>query len=93
MTPYEVLFGVKVNNSWNVKDIIPEKEVLVASKRIKQMRIRRKKLKKYLLDAQATQKKYYNEKYMPKEFKIGNKVLLSIKNIWIKYIKKKLNHQ
>ena len=29
---------------------------------------------------------------MPKEFKIGDKVLLSIKNIQIKYIKKKLNY-
>ena len=30
---------------------------------------------------------------MPKEFKIGDKVLLSIKNIQIKYIKKKFDYQ
>ena len=29
---------------------------------------------------------------MPKEFKIGDKVSLSIKNIWIKFIKKKLDY-
>ena len=29
---------------------------------------------------------------MPKEFKIGDKVLLSMKNIWMKRIKKKLNY-
>ena len=29
---------------------------------------------------------------MPKEFKIGDKVLLSIKNIWMKYIKKKFDY-
>ena len=69
----------------------PARDRLVASKRIKQIRICKKKLKKYLLDAQATQKRYYNKKYMPKEFEIGDKVLLSIKNIWIKCIKKKLN--
>jgi hypothetical protein len=28
MTPYKVLFGVKVNNPWNIKDIIPEREAL-----------------------------------------------------------------
>jgi len=30
---------------------------------------------------------------MPKEFKIGDEVLLSIKNIWIKCNKKKLDHR
>jgi len=30
---------------------------------------------------------------MPKEFKIGDKVLLSIKNIWTKCIKKKLDYR
>ena len=30
---------------------------------------------------------------MPKEFEIKDKVLLFIKNIWIKYIKKKFNYQ
>ena len=29
---------------------------------------------------------------MPKEFKLENKVLLSIKNIWTKCIKKKLDY-
>ena len=29
---------------------------------------------------------------MPKEFEIRDEVLLSIKNIWIKYIKKKLDY-
>jgi len=51
MTPYKALFGVKANNPWNVKDIIPEREALVASERIKQIRIRRKELKKHLLNA------------------------------------------
>ena len=60
-------------------------------KRIKQIKIY-KELKKYLLDVQAVQKKYYNKKYMPKKFKIENKVLLFIKNIQIKYIKKKLDY-
>jgi len=40
----------------------------VVSKRIKQIRIRREELKRY-----------YNKKYILKEFKIGDKVLLSIK--------------
>jgi len=35
MTPYKALFRVKVNDPWNVKDIIPKREVLAASKRIK----------------------------------------------------------
>ena len=30
---------------------------------------------------------------MPKEFEIGDKILLFIKNIQIKYVKKKLDHQ
>jgi len=30
---------------------------------------------------------------MPKEFEIGDEVLLSIKNIWTKRIKKKLDHR
>jgi len=45
------------------------------------MRIRREELKKYLLDAYAVQKRYYNKKYILKEFKIGDEVLLFIKNI------------
>jgi len=53
MTPYKVLFGVKANNPWNVKDIIPKREALAASERIKQIRIHREELKKHLLDAQA----------------------------------------
>jgi len=35
ITPYKALFGVKANNLWNVKDIIPKREALVVSKRIK----------------------------------------------------------
>jgi len=93
MTPYKALFGVKVNDPWNIKDIIPKMEALAASKRIKQMRTHKEELKKHLLDAQAIQKKYYNKKHIPKEFKIGDKVLLSIKNIQTKYIKKKLDYQ
>ena len=54
MTPYKVLFGVKANDSWNIEDIVPKRETLAASKRIKQIRICKKKLKKHLLDAQAT---------------------------------------
>jgi len=65
----------------------------VASERIKQMRIRREELKKHLLDAQAIQKRYYNKGHIPKEFEIGDEVLLSIKNIWTKRIKKKLNYR
>ena len=56
------------------------------------MRICKEELKKHLLNAQAIQKRYYDEKYMFKKFKIGDKVLLSIKNIWMKCIKKKLNY-
>ena len=81
MTPYKALFGVKVNNPQNVKDIIPKKEALAASKRIKQIRIRRKELKKHLLDTQAMQKRYYNKIYILKEFEIEDEVLLFIKNI------------
>jgi len=51
MTPYKALFGVKVNNPKNVKDIVLKREALVVFKRIKQIRICRKELKKYLLDA------------------------------------------
>jgi len=51
MTPYKALFGVKANNPWNVKDIISKREALVASERIKQIRIYREELKKHLLDA------------------------------------------
>jgi len=93
MTPYKALFGVKANNPWNVKDIVPKKEALMASKRIKQIRIRREELEKHLLDAQAIQKRYYNKGHMPKEFEIGDEVLLSIKNIRTKYIKKKLDYR
>ena len=50
MTPYEVLFGVKVNNPWNIEDIIPKRKALAASERIKQIRIYREELKKYLLN-------------------------------------------
>ena len=51
MTPYKALFGVKTNDLWNVKDIVPKREALAVSKRIKQIRIRKEELKKYLLDA------------------------------------------
>ena len=93
ITPYKALFGVKANNPQNVKDIVSKREALAASKRIKQIRIYREELKKHLLDAQATQKRYYNKGYIPKEFEIGDEVLLSIKNIWMKRIKKKLDYR
>jgi len=46
-----------------------------------------------LLDTQAIQKRYYNKGHIPKEFEIGDEVLLSIKNIRTKRIKKKLDHR
>jgi len=39
------------------------------------------------------QKRYYNKKNILTEFKIEDEVLLSIKNIQIKRIKKKLDYQ
>ena len=66
--------------------------MLAASKRVTQIRTLREKLKKHLLNTQAVQKRYYNEKHIPKEFEIGDKVLLSIKNIQIKYVKRKLDY-
>ena len=53
MTSYKALFRVKVNNPYNIKDIISKREVLAASKRIKQIRIYREELKKHLLNAYA----------------------------------------
>ena len=78
MTPIEVMFGEAPKWEDSILEA-RDSETPVARLRAVNMLKQREKLRKLLNEAVNSQAKFYNEKRMPKRYKVGEKVLLSAK--------------
>lgn len=79
MTPYQAFAGFHPRMPFD-EEIKPSENSEV-SKRIEGIQQARDLLKKNLENALEFQAKYYNQKHTPKEYAIGDEVLLQMKNI------------
>ena len=92
MTPFEAMFGETPkweDNSLEAKD----SEITAARLRAVIMLKQREKLQKLHNEAVNSQAKFYNENHMPKTYKVGEKVLLSTKNIKSSRQSRKLDYK
>ena len=80
MTLFEAMFGEAPK--WEDSTLeARESETPVARLRAVNMLKQRENLRKLLNEALNPQAKFYNKNHMPKTYKVGEKVLLSAKNI------------
>lgn len=66
-------------------------EVLAAEERIERMRVERDTLAERERHAQEQQSKYYNKAHKPLSFNVGDIVLLSVKNLRLRLLNRKLS--
>ena len=92
MTPFEAMFGEASKWEDNILEA-RESETPAARLRAVNMLKQREKLRKLLNEAVNSQAKFYNENHMPKTYKVGEKVLLSAKNIKSTRPSKKLGYK
>lgn len=92
MSPYGLLYG------WDpeirgppIRDELQEEKVPAAAERARQMRDAHEALAAQWREAQESQKKSQNRRSKPMQFQIGEKVLLSTKNLKLPGTKRKLN--
>ena len=92
MSPFSVLYG------WNpeirgppIRDEFHEERVPAAAERAREMREAHDTLAKRWSEAQESQMKGQNKRQKPMQFKIGDRVLLSAKNLRLPGAKKKLS--
>jgi transposase InsO family protein len=92
MSPFSVLYG------WNpeirgppIRDELHEERVPAAGERARQMREAHDTLAKRWSEAQESQVKSQNKRQKPMQFKVGDRVLLSTKNLRLPGAKKKLS--
>jgi hypothetical protein len=92
MSPFELLYG------WNpeirgppIRDELHEEKVLVAAERARQLCEAHETLVVRWREAQESQVKSQNKRQKPMQFKIGEKVLLSTRNLKLPDAKKKLS--
>lgn len=91
MSPFELLYGWSPEiRTPAIRDELHEERVPAAAERAKHMRETHEKLAQIWQQAQDTQKKHQNRKTKPMQFKVGDKVLLSTKNIRMAGVPKKL---
>lgn len=92
MSPFALLYG------WNpeirgppIRDELHEERVPAATERARQMRDAHATLVSRWREAQESQVKYQNKRQKRIEFKVGDRVLLSTKNLKLLGAKKKLS--
>ena len=64
---------------FDVADDVPEGEIPAARDRIHHLQKLREELRKKLTTAQERQKRYYDQRHVPKQFKRGDLVKLSVR--------------
>ena len=92
-SPFYLLHGYHPEIRWEVEDNSLEGEVPSANERIKLLQARRDELAERLRQASASQAKYYNRKHTPKDYTVGQLVMLSTKNLKQKRPSKKMSHK
>ena len=93
MSPFFVLYGwnPEINTaSLAARGEPSEGRVPAASEAAKRLRDTHEALARRWKDASEQQAKYYNQKHQPKSFKVGDRVLLSARNLRLAVPKKKL---
>lgn len=92
MSPFEVLYGWSPEiHGPPIRDGSQEGKVPAAAERARQMREAHDKLARRWRETQLTQKKHQNARTQPRQFKVGDKVLLSTKNLRMPGAKRKLD--
>jgi hypothetical protein len=80
-TPFKLLYNINPELRFNIENNILEKEAPVTKKRIRLLREKHEKLIIILRSTAELYKKYYNAKHKVLRFKLGDKVMLTIKNL------------
>lgn len=92
-TPMRVLFGFTPRWEVDIQQESLDSEAPLARDRVAAMEQVREELSKRLKTAQESQKKYYDRAHQPMQYRVGDEVLLSAKNITTKRAKKKLDNR
>jgi hypothetical protein len=85
-SPHNLLFGMDCNIRFHL-DEMPKGRVPEARARIERLHELRGKLRTHLAEANERMAKYYNQKHVPKQFKRGQLVKLSTRNLRLKHPK------
>ena len=92
-SPFYAMYGYNPQIHWEAEDGSLEGEVPAAKERVEQLQNYRKKIEAHWQRAVAAQAKYYNEHHKAKEYKVGELVMLSTKNLKQRRPSKKLSHR
>ena len=92
VTPFQAMYGWDPE-IYNAEDSITEGEVPAAAERIKTIHNARAALEKRWQGVAESHAKFYNQNHTPKEYKVGDLVMLSTKYLRQKRPKKKLSHR
>ena len=84
MSPNRLLFGFDCNIRMDIADNVIERRIPAAYDRVQKLYELRQKLRERLVDAQERMARYYNASHLPMQFKVGDFVKLSTKNLKIK---------
>ena len=81
MSPNRALFGFDCDIRIDVADAVPEGRIPAARDRVQKLHELRQRLRVRLLEARDRMARYYNLNHVPKQFKVGDFVKLSTKNL------------
>lgn len=84
MTPFRCMYGYDPEIRIDVADDVPEGKIPSARDRVKQLHDLREQLQRQWAKAQEHQIKYYNQRHLPIEFRRGQLVKLSTRNLKLK---------
>ena len=87
MSPNRLLHGFDCDIRIDVADNVTERRIPAAKDRVEKLHQLRQSLRERLTEAQDRMAKYYNANHVPKQFKVGDFVKLSTKNLKLKYRK------
>src|SRR3989440_2475418 len=93
VSPFFALYGYNPDFTWDVEDAIPEGEAPVAHERTAAIKAEGEQLAERLREASEYQAKYYNQRHAPQRYRVGDEVLLSLKNIRLSRPSKKLDNR
>ena len=87
MSPNRLLHGFDCDIRIDVADNIAERRIPAAKDRVEKLHQLRESLRGRLIEAQERMARYYNANHVPKQFKVGEFVKLSTKNLKFKHRK------
>lgn len=86
-TPNNLLYGMDCSIRMQIADNTPRGRIPEATARIEKLHELRQSLRERLAQGNERMTKYYNQKHIPKQFKKGQLVKLSTRNLKVKYPK------